>query len=58
MARQRKLTPEQHKQLAERHLQYVRLRVEAAKHSPYQLSKEFGVSLATLKVYLEKRIAC
>ena len=48
MSRRRKLNAEQHKLLAERHLLYTRLRVEAAKHSPHQLCKEFGISLATL----------
>lgn len=54
MAKPRALSPEQHRELAERHLMYVKLRVEAAKHSPYQLAKEFGVHETTLRNYLER----
>ena len=53
----RKLTPDQHRQLAERHLLYMRLRLEAAKHSPYALAKEFGIAASTLREYLNRKAA-
>jgi hypothetical protein len=56
MSRPRKLTPEQHRIVAERNLQYVRLRVEAAKHSPYQLAKEFGISEESMRQYICRHI--
>lgn len=52
--RRRKLTPEQHQLVADRNLIYMRLRVEAAKHSPYQLGKELGVSEQTVRDYLNR----
>lgn len=52
--RPRKLTQAQQKQLAERHGLYVRLRVEAARHSPYALAKDFGVSQSTVQDYLDR----
>lgn len=55
--RPRKLTPEQHKALADRSLLYMRLRLEAAKHSPHQLAREFGVSECTLRAYLNRKVA-
>lgn len=51
----RKLTPEQHKTLAERHFLYVRLRVEAAKHSEHQLAREFGIGKSTVRAYLNRK---
>lgn len=53
----RKLTQEQHKQLAERHGLYIRLRLEAAKHSEHQLAREFGISKTTVAAYLNRRVA-
>lgn len=55
--RQRKLTAEQHRELAERHLLYLRLRLEAAKHSPYRLQKEYGISRGTVQAYLNRPVA-
>jgi hypothetical protein len=53
--RPRKITAEQERLIAERHLHYVRLRVEAAKHSPPALAREFGVHVDTVRAYLERR---
>lgn len=52
-----KLTAEQRRLIAERNLRYLRLRVEAAKHSPYQLAKELGVTERTIKAYLDRPIS-
>lgn len=57
MARPRSLTPEQHRQLAERHFLYIRLRLEAAKHSLATMSREFGVPEQTLRDYLNRKVA-
>jgi hypothetical protein len=57
MSRRRKLTPDQHRLVAERSLLHLRLRVEAAKHSPYALAKEMGVSESTMREYINRRIA-
>lgn len=54
MAKPRALTAEQHKQLAERYQLHVRLRIEAAKHSPYALAKELGVHMTTIRNYLDR----
>jgi len=54
VSRKLKLTEEQRKQLAERHLLHIRLRLEAAKHSPYALAKEFGIGESTVKNYLNR----
>lgn len=56
MSRGLKLTPDQHRAIAERSLLHFRLRLEAAKHSPYRLAKEFGVSEATLRAYLNRPV--
>lgn len=55
MSAKPKLTPEQVQQLRERNFLYMRLRLEAAKHSVIQLAKEFGVCRATVNEYLNKR---
>ena len=57
MGRRRKLTAEQHKQIAERSFLYMRLRLEAAKHSQHALAREFGISESTLRAYLNRRVA-
>lgn len=53
----RKLTPEQHKELAARHFKYLQLRVAAAQHSIYALSRDFGVSQDTVRNYLQRKVA-
>jgi transposase len=57
MPRPKKLTAEQHKILAERHLLHMRLRLEAAKHSEYALAREFGVAESTVRAYLNRKVA-
>lgn len=54
MAKPRKLTPEQHKELARRNFLYMQLRLEAAKHSKHQLAREFGVNVTTIDNYLNR----
>lgn len=54
--RPRKLTADQHRQLAERALLYLRLRLEAAKHSVPTMAREFGVTESTVRAYLDKRL--
>lgn len=54
MGRPPKLTADQQRLVGERHLLYIRLRLEAAKHSPSQLAKELGVTTETINVYLSK----
>lgn len=56
MSCRRKLSPEQHKQIAERNLLCIRLRKEAAKHSLRQLAREFGVNVTTVENYLERAL--
>jgi hypothetical protein len=56
MTRRRKLTPDQHRIVAERSLLHFRLRLEAAKHSPYQLAKELGVGRSTVRDYINRRL--
>lgn len=56
MARARKLTKDQHRQIAERHLLYLRLRVEAARHSLPTMAREFGVNEATIRNYLGRSV--
>lgn len=55
--RPRKLTADQHRQLAERHFLYVRLRLEAAKHSELQLARDFGISETAVRAYLNRKVA-
>jgi DNA-binding CsgD family transcriptional regulator len=55
MPRARKLNAEQHRTVAERSLLYLRYRIEAAKHSPYQLAKELGVHVKTVRAYLDRK---
>lgn len=52
--RPRKLTAEQQKQLTERHFLYVRLRIEAAKHSIATMARELGVHVSTVQNYLNR----
>lgn len=54
MSKPRALTHEQHRQLADRHFLYVRLRLEAAKHSIPTLARELGVHQATVRDYLNR----
>lgn len=53
----RKLTPEQHRELAGRHLKYVQLRVAAAQHSLYALAQDFGISVHAVRDYLNRKVA-
>lgn len=53
--RRPKLSADQRVMLAERHLQYMRLRMEAAKHSEYALAREFGVAESTVRAYLSRK---
>jgi DNA-binding CsgD family transcriptional regulator len=55
--RPRKLTAEQHQELAARCLLYVRHRVAAAQHSPYAIAKDLGISKETVRAYLNRPIA-
>jgi hypothetical protein len=52
--RRRQLTPEQHREVAERSLKYLRLRVLAAEHSPTQLAKEMKISVASMRDYMNR----
>jgi hypothetical protein len=56
IGRPRKLTTDEHRIVAERNLLYTRLRLEAAKHSPYQLARELGVSEKTVQAYIDRPI--
>ena len=51
----RKLTPEQHRELAARHFKYLQLRVAAAQHSPYALARDFDISESTVNAYLQRK---
>lgn len=55
--RPRKLTPEQHRELAERHFLYLKLRLEAAKHSIATMAREFRVDEDTIRAYLNRKVA-
>lgn len=54
--RPRKLTAEQHRELAARCLKHLQLRVLAAQHSPYAIAKDLGISESTVKAYLNRPI--
>lgn len=55
MSAKPKLTPEQVKLVHERNLLYMRLRIEAAKHSVDTMAREFNVHRHTILAYLNRK---